>query len=200
MDIIDQATESVSNQLLSIRSGIYNTSPLIPVCLFREKYLENGLSMRAIAREFSCSKTHVRNLLIRYKIPLRDPHKYSRWYTYGKRKVSGKTIAHKGELRTIDTIRQMYSEGLSVSAIARFLNTMKVPTKQQGKGWHHHTITQILKREGVYVERRGLKYGQKCEKHPFRDCNLIMEQNSGERAKFPHSAVMANSVRQGTIR
>ena len=157
MDIIDQATESVSNQLLSIRSGIYNTSPLIPVCLFREKYLENGLSMRAIAREFSCSKTHIRNLLMRYKIPLRDPHKYSRWYTYGKRKVSGKTIAHKGELRTITTIKQMYSEGLSASAIARLLDTMKIPTKQQGKGWHHHTITQILKRERVYVGgRRGM--------------------------------------------
>ena len=157
MDIIDRATESVSNQLLSMRSGTYNTSPLISACLFREKYLEDGLSMRAIAREFSCSKTHVRNLLIRYKIPLRDPHKYSRWYTYGKRKVSGKTIAHKGELRTITTIKQMYSEGLSVSAIARFLNTMKVPTKQQGKGWHHHTITQILKREGLSVEGRRVR-------------------------------------------
>ena len=108
--------------------------------------------MRQIAREFSCSKTHVRNLLIRYKIPLRDPHKYNRWYTYGKRKVSGKTIAHKGELRTIATIKQMYSEGVGTRAIARFLNTMKVPTKQQGKGWHHHTITQILKRGGVHVE------------------------------------------------
>ena len=156
MDIINQATESVSNQLLSIRSGIYNTSPHIPACLFRQKYLENGLSMRALAREFSCSKTHVRNQLIRYNIPLRETSDYrgSKWYAYGKRRVGSKIIDHKGELRTLATIRQMYSEGVSVSSIARFLNTMKLPTKQRGKRWHHYTITQILKREGVYVQGR----------------------------------------------
>ena len=157
VDIIDQATENVSNRLLSMRSGIYDTSPRIPACLFRQKYLENGLSMRALAREFSCSKTHVRNLLIRYNLPLRKTSYYrgSRGNAYGKRRVGDKIIDHKGELRTLATIRQMYVEGNSTSAIARFLNTMKVPTKQQGKDWHHYTITQILKRAGVYVERRG---------------------------------------------
>ena len=52
------------------------------------------------------------------------------------------------------TIKQMYHEGIGTNAIARFLNTMKIPTKQQGKGWHKNTIAKILKREGVYVERR----------------------------------------------
>ena len=115
--------------------------------------------MREIAEEFSYSKTHVRDLLLKYNIPLRKrSERYSsRCLTYGKRRVSCKVVDHKGELRTIDTIKQMYSEGLSVSAIARFFNTMKVPTKQQGKGWHHHTIAQILKRERVYVGgRRGM--------------------------------------------
>lgn len=111
--------------------------------------------MREIAREFSCSKTHIRNQLLKYNIPIRElfkcPKDDSR--TYGKRKVSGKTVDHKREQRTIATIKQMYSEGLSTNAIARFLNTMKIPTKQQGKGWHHHTITQILKREGDYIKR-----------------------------------------------
>ena len=27
---------------------------------------------------------------------------------------------------------------------------MKIPTKQQGKGWHNYTVAEILKREGVY--------------------------------------------------
>ena len=162
METIDRATESVSNQQLSMRSEIHSTSPLIPACLFREKYLENSLSMRAIAREFSCSKTHVRNLLVRYNIPLRQPHKYhDRWYAYGKRRVGGKTIDHKAELRTIATIRQMYDEGLSVSAIARCLNAMKLPTKQQGKGWHQNTVAKILKREGVYVEGRKARREQR---------------------------------------
>ena len=58
---------------------------------------------------------------------------------------------HKAELRTINTIRTMYAEGISTNAIARFLNTMKIPTKQQGKGWHNYTIAEILRREGVYV-------------------------------------------------
>ena len=58
---------------------------------------------------------------------------------------------HKAELRTIATIKQMYREGNSTSAIARFLNTMKIPTKQQGKGWHNCTVAEILRREGVYV-------------------------------------------------
>ena len=109
--------------------------------------------MREIAREFSCSKTHIRDLLLKYKIPLRQPYKYrDRWYAYGKRKSRGKTIEHKAELRTIATIKQMYSEGVNTTAIARFLDTMKIPTKQQGKGWHSNTVVKILKREGVRVE------------------------------------------------
>ena len=104
--------------------------------------------MREIAEEFSCSKTRIRDQLLKYKIPLRQPYKYhDRWYAYGKRKVRSKTIDHKAELRTIATIRQMYSKGVSTSAIARFLNTMKIPTKQQGKGWHQNTVAKILKRE-----------------------------------------------------
>ena len=154
METIDRATESVSNQQLSMRSEIYSTSPLIPECVFRQKYLENGLSTRAIASEFSCSKPHVRDLLLKYKITLRKPCRYSRWYTYGKRKICGKTADHKGEQRTIAAIKKMYAEGMNTTAIARCLDIMKIPTKQQGKGWHHHTIAQILKRDGAYAEGR----------------------------------------------
>lgn len=34
------------------------------------KYLENRLSMLEIAREFSCSKTHIRGLLLKHNTPL----------------------------------------------------------------------------------------------------------------------------------
>ena len=109
--------------------------------------------MQAIASEFSCSKTHIRDQLLKYNIPLRKQGKHkSRWYAYGNRKICGKTIDHKGEQRTIATIKQMYREGISTAAIAQLLDTMKIPTKQQGKGWHHYTIAQILKREGGYME------------------------------------------------
>ena len=158
MEQIHRATENVSNRQLSMRSGAYKTSPIISESVIRQKYLENRLSTRAIASEFSCSKTYVRSLLLRYNIPLRKTSDYrgSRWYTYGKRRVSGKTVEHKGELRTIDTIRTMYAEGIGTNAIARYLNTMKIPTKQQGKGWHNCTVAEILKREGVCISGKVL--------------------------------------------
>ena len=130
-------------------------SPSIPEAVLRQKYLENRLSMLEIASEFSCSKTRIRDLLLKHNIPLRkrSEHRGPR-IAYGKRRIGGKIIDHKAELRTIATIKQMYGEGISTNAIARFLNTMKLPTKQQGKAWHGNTIIKILKREGVYVVGR----------------------------------------------
>ena len=58
-------------------------------------------------------------------------------------------IDHKAEMRAVATIKQMHREGVSTIAIARFLATMKIPTKQQGKGWHRNTVVKILKREGI---------------------------------------------------
>ncbi len=162
MELSDQCAEYVLTPQLSIKFETYITSRQIPEGVLRQKYLADRLSMRQIASEFACSKTHIRDLLLKYKIPLREPHRYDNmWYSYGKRKVCSRAIEHKAELRTIATIKQMYSEGVGTRAIARFLDTMKIPTKQQGKGWHHHTITQILKREGVYVERRKARREQR---------------------------------------
>ena len=155
MDQNGRATKSVSNQKLSMRSAIYDTYPFIPEDVLRQKYLGNRLPIRAIASEFACSKTYVRSLLLRDKIPLRKSSEYNgeRWFAYGKRKVSGKTVDHKGELRIIAAIKKMYIEGMSFTAIARLLDTMKIPTKQQGKGWRYDMIVTILKREGIYVEK-----------------------------------------------
>ena len=152
-----QDAESELNRKLLMELDSYLTSVFIPESVLRQKYLENQLSTRAIASEFACSKTYVRSMLLRYKIPMRKTSDYSgyKWYAYGKRRVSGKTIDHRGEQRTIDTIRQMYGEGNSTKAIARFLNTMKIPTKQQGKGWHNCTVAEILKREGGGKSRGG---------------------------------------------
>ncbi len=154
-EMAESFAEYVLIPQISIILGCCITSRQIPESVIRHKYLENRLSMRDIARELACSKTHIRDQLLKHNIPLRQPNRrYNKWYAYGKRRVSGRTIAHKGEKRTIATIKQMYGEGIGIRAIARFLNTMKIPTKQQGKGWHHFTVTQILKREGVYVVGR----------------------------------------------
>ena len=149
MEFSNRDTENVLIPQFLAKLIIYVASPPISEGVLKRKYLENRLSMREIARQFACSKNHIRNQLLKHKIPLRAPHRYdNKWYSYGKQKIRGRTIEHKGELRTIAAIKKMYSEGVSTRAIARFLDTMKIPTKQQGKGWHHHTITQILKREG----------------------------------------------------
>ena len=135
-----------------MRSGVYDTSPLIPEALIKRKYLDDLLSTREIVDEFSCSKTCVRSLLLMYGIPLREPNKYHKdhWRVYGKRRVGGKAVDHQRELRTVAAIKRMYAEGMSTAAIARTLSTMQTPTKRQGKGWDHSTVTAILKREGVY--------------------------------------------------
>ena len=155
---LHQCTESVFNPQFSIISNAYTTSLFIPECVLRQKYLADSLSMRQIASEFACSKTHVRNLLLKYKIPLREQSKYRKESSriYGKRKVASKVIDHKGELRTITAIKRMYAEGVSTRAIARFLDAVKIPTKQQGKGWHNYMIIKILERDGVCAEGRGV--------------------------------------------
>lgn len=51
---------------------------------------------------------------------------------------------HKTEQRVIDAIRQMKDEGLSLRAIARCLDGMKVPTKNRGKKWHPEMVKRIL--------------------------------------------------------
>ena len=152
----NHAAELVLNPQFSIISNTSITSPSIPECALKQKYVENSLSMREIAREFSCSKTYIRSMFLRYKIHLRKTSDYrgSKRFAYGKRQVSGKTVDHKGEQRTIATIKQMYSEGVSTVAIARFLNTMKIPTKQQGKGWHRGMVAKILAREGLHKPRK----------------------------------------------
>ena len=165
-----QETKFSLNPKILIKSITCITYSSITEDLLRQKYLGNRLSIRDIAREFSYSKTRVRKLLLKHNIPLRNrSERYgSRWLPYGKRRTGGKIIDHKGELRTIATIKQMYADEISIAAIARFLNTMKIPTRRRrresykqasmsganSKGWSDYMVIGILKREGAYVARR----------------------------------------------
>ena len=151
-----QETKFSLNPKILIKSITCITYSSITEDLLKQKYLDNRLSMLDIASEFSYSKTHVRDLLLKHNIPLRKrSERYSsHCLTYGKRRAGGKIIDHKGELRTIATIKQMYADEISIAAIARFLNTMKIPTRRQGKGWDYYKVTAILNREGVYAKGR----------------------------------------------
>ena len=76
MDLDTASAENVLNLHFSMESYTYITSESISADVLRQKYLENRLSMRDIAKEFMCSKTQVRNLLLKHEIPLREPSKY----------------------------------------------------------------------------------------------------------------------------
>ena len=59
---------------------------------------------------------------------------------------------HKRELKTFETIKELYAKGINPNTIAKVLNTMKIPTKQRKEDWHHHTIINLLKGENLYKQ------------------------------------------------
>ena len=76
-------------------------------------------------------KKHLRLFGIRKTENMQMRHKAN--VEYGKKLVSGKVSDHKQESRVKQAIVDMYvNEGLTVTAIARVLTQMKVPTKKRG--------------------------------------------------------------------
>ena len=121
--------KNVPNPQFSMKSTISIASSSIPENALKQKYLKNYLSIREIAKEFSCSKTKIRDLLLKYAISLRKPSKCHQRHdsrTYGKKKINGKTIDHKRELKTIETIKKLYIKGINPNTIAKVLSTMKI--------------------------------------------------------------------------
>ena len=155
VDATHQWAKKVLNPEFSMKSTISSTHPSISESVFKQKYLKNHLSIREIAKESSYSKTKIRDLLLKYNIPLRKPSKGHYKYdsrTYGKKRVNGQIIDHKKELKTIETIKKLYAKGINPNTIAKVLSTMKIPTKHHKKEWHHHTIINLLKRENLYKQ------------------------------------------------
>ena len=157
VDATPQWAENILNLQFSMKSTISITSLSISEGVLKQKYLKNRLSIREIAKEFSFSKTKIRSLLLKYKIPLRQPskgHYKCDSRTYGKKKVNGQTVDHKRELKTIEIIKELYVKGINPNTIAKVLSTMKIPTKQRKEDWHHHIIINLLKREGLYNQEK----------------------------------------------
>ena len=113
----------------------------------QQKYVMEGLSIRQIALEVTSSKEAVRQELLKAKIPLRDKsqhHGNPSQAKFGQRVIKRKLVPHKTEQRIIESIWQMKAEGLSLRAIARCLDQMKIPTKSQGKKWHPEMVKRII--------------------------------------------------------
>ena len=149
MDRSDPGTGNVLHPKTTITS-IVNTLPVtFNEAVLHQKYVLEKRSLRQIAAEFASSKTAIRNALVRFGIPLNDKGSSANRVhalPFGKRCVGGVVVDHKGEQRAIGSVLKMHREGLSNCAIARVLTEMKVPTKQQGKAWHHEMVRQVLLR------------------------------------------------------
>jgi hypothetical protein len=122
-----------------------------------EKYVVGNLAAKEIADLLGCSATTIKASLRRFGLTKggsgHATHKEK--LAYGKRLVGHQLVSHKGELQVVATIRSMYvDEGLRPRSIANLLDTMKVPTKRQGKKWDHSVVIAILKREGIYKQSR----------------------------------------------
>ena len=127
-----------------------------PIVL-RQNYLENGLTVKQMSVLHGCGETvikkHLRLFGIKKTEHTKVRHKAN--LEYGKKLISGKVSDHKQESNVKRAILDMYvQEGLTVTAIARVLTQMKIPTKKRGKKWDHSVIIDILKREAVYQPKR----------------------------------------------
>ena len=120
--------------------------------VLRDLYLKNDLTASQIAKKFCSTPRSVKYYLHKYGIRKnKNPARSKQNLALGKRLQNGKLVDHKQELRTIKTISDLYlKQQLSTRKIAEILNTLKVPTKRQGKNWDHSTIISVLKKQGVY--------------------------------------------------
>lgn len=125
--------------------------------VLRQKYLEEGLTVKQLGVLLGCGPTTIKKQLRHYNIKKSEiqeiRHKAN--LKYGQKIVAGQVQEHKQEAHIKQAILDMYkSQGLSVTAIARLLTQMKVPTKKRGKGWDHSVVIEILTREGIYQPKR----------------------------------------------
>ncbi len=125
--------------------------------LLHQKYVVENLPAKTIADLLGCSTTTIKAYLCQFGLLKagRGSAQHKEKLAYGKRLAGHRLVSHKGELKVVATIKRMYSEeGLLPRPIARILDSMKVPTKRQGKKWDHSVVIAILKREGLYKQLR----------------------------------------------
>lgn len=134
-----------------LKTTVISTIQHIPLykskSFLNQKYSVEGLSIAQIAALCFASKEAVRSSLLRFNIPLREPHKpHGRpaQPRYGEKVVKDQVVSHQAEQRAVDAILEMSAQGLSLRQIAKVLNQMKIPTKCRGKSWHPEMVKRIL--------------------------------------------------------
>jgi hypothetical protein len=58
--------------------------------------------------------------------------------------MRGNAVLHNGETRTINLVKELRAENLSLRKIAAILTQRGIPTKNRGERWHAETVSRLL--------------------------------------------------------
>jgi len=113
----------------------------------REKYIDEGRSLDAIAIQTFSSRKTLRRYILHFKIPLRPEDRIQslKQVRFGMRRVDGELVINKSEDTTIERIYSLRNQGRSIREIVEILNDLKIPCRKRGARWHVKTVFQCLK-------------------------------------------------------
>jgi len=123
---------------------------------FRRLY-EKGLSLRDISAGTGFPKTTIRSVLVANNIPLKASSKakpdaaerpqraFYGAIPYGYSVLDGKLLVDPREIKIVRKILAQRQKGMSFNAIAKWLNSQKVPSKFN-KSWSDKTVASIIRK------------------------------------------------------
>ncbi|MGZ3742810.1 MAG: hypothetical protein ACXWRE_03720 [Pseudobdellovibrionaceae bacterium] len=101
--------------------------------------------MDEIAAQTLSSRKTVRRYLMHYQIPLRPPDRViSEPERFGTRRVNGVLIDSPAELRAIEQMKLLRTQGHSYREIVVIMNDLKIPCRKRGAKWHVKTVFSCL--------------------------------------------------------
>lgn len=132
----------VTDSIKFVHTPLYKNASFL-----HQKYVIEKRSIAQIAEEIFSSKDAVRGGLRRAGIPIREPrnhHGNPSQPRFGQKVRKGQAVPFQVEQKVIRTVRQLRDQGLTLRAIAKILDEMKVPTKCQGRSWHPEMVSRVL--------------------------------------------------------
>ena len=104
--------------------------------LLRQKYVEDGLSIKQISRLTASSKDSVRKGLAAAGIAIRQHgrhHGHPSQPQFGKRIKNGRETDFKAEQKVVGVIRELREQKMTLRKIGQALTKLGVQTKAEGK-------------------------------------------------------------------
>lgn len=148
----DESRSDLENDpqvLVAVREGFSSYEWFRDKDFLTREYIRKQKSIAQIARDVGCSRSSVSKYLVELGIePRKDglPHHRKSQLAYGERIQNGRVVPHLGEQRMIEELRQLRLGGLSFAALAKWLDSRNVPTKNRVGKWDRRTVWEILQR------------------------------------------------------